>query len=67
MKILLNMYHHVWWYFSSFICKSSRMEESLTFNDELYFQSHNILMDEHNEYLLQVYVGVFEVLSESSS
>ena len=25
-------------------------------------QWHNILMDEHNEYLLQVYGGVFEVL-----
>ena len=67
MKILLNMYHHVWWYFSSFISKSSRMKGSLAFNEKLYFQSHNILMDEHNEYLLQVYGGVFEVLSESSS
>ena len=33
----------------------------------LCLQSHNILMDEHNEYLLQVYGGVFEILSESSA
>ena len=55
----------MWWYLSSFISKSSRIEESLAFNGDLYFQSFNILIDEHNEYLLQVYGGVFEVLSES--
>ena len=31
------------------------------------FQSYNILMDEHYEYLLQVYGGVFKLLSESYS
>ena len=31
--------------------------------DEFVIQSQNILMDEQYEYLLQVYGGVFEVLS----
>ena len=29
---------------------------------DLCFQGHNILMDEHNEYLLHVYGGMFEVV-----
>ena len=29
--------------------------------------NHNILMEEHNECILQVYGGVYEVLSECSS
>ena len=36
-------------------------------SDEFVFTEPYILMDEHNEYLLQVYGGVIEVLSESSS
>ena len=47
------------------------MEDSLAFTSlnlmNLCYQSQNILMDEHNNYSLQVYGGMFEVLSESSS
>ena len=60
----------VWCRTQSFIRVSSVIQELLPFVclniKVLCFQSHNILMDEHDEYLLKMwmYGGVFEVLSE---
>ena len=69
--IMLTIYHHgvvVLEQFHQLILQNGKLLPFTDLNsDEFVLKSHNILMNEHYEYLLQMYGGMFEFLSESSS
>ena len=64
LLLLFIMIIIVWWYLSSFINNSYKMEESFPLtclnSDGFVFSKPNILMGNHNEYILQVYGGVLK-------